>query len=180
MRGVKTVMSSQRPHPRGRWPLLATGLGLVVLVAPLLLDPAPRLVWNATASAPVGLWRVRPGAMVGVGDTVLAWAPPPARRFAAARGYLPANVPMIKTVAAAQGDVVCAFEASILVNGKVVALRRSADLHGRALPWWRGCQILDTGAVMLLNSTPDSFDGRYFGAVEKAAVIGEATPLWLP
>lgn len=156
------------------------GSALVALAAPLVFDPAPRLVWNASASAPVGLWRIRPGAPIRVGDNVLAEPPPAARRLAAQRHYLPANVPMIKAVAAVSGDTACAVGASIQVNGRPVARRRVADRTGRKLPWWSGCQRLSGGAVLLLNPAPDSFDGRYFGPVGKGAIIGRATPLWLP
>lgn len=157
-----------------------TGAALVALAAPVVLAPAPRLVWNASASAPVGLWRITPGAPVRVGDHVLAQPPPAARRLAAERRYLPANVPMIKTVAAVSGDKVCAAGAWIAVNDRPAALRRRADRLGRKLSWWSGCGRLSDGAVLLLNPAPDSFDGRYFGPVSQHAVIGRATPLWLP
>lgn len=157
-----------------------SGAALVALAAPLVLAPVPRLVWNASASAPVGLWRITPGAPVRVGDQVLAQPPPAARRLAAQRRYLPANVPMIKAVAAVSGDKVCAAGAWVTVNDRPAALRRTADRKGRKLPWWRGCARLTDGAVLLLNPAPDSFDGRYFGPVSQGAVIGRATPLWLP
>lgn len=160
--------------------LAASGLGLIALALPALLDPAPRLVWNATPSAPVGLWRITPGAVVGVGDTVLAWAPEPARRLAAGRGYVPFNVPLLKTVAAANGDDVCARGPQVLVNGEVVAVRKARDRRGRRLPWWQGCRRLTGGAVLLVNPAPDSFDSRYFGPVPATAIIGKAHPLWLP
>ena len=176
-------MSSRLPTPRGHALAAVAALAaaaLVALAAPLVFDPAPRLVWNASASAPVGLWRVRPGAPIRVGDHVLAHAPPAARRLATQRHYLPANVPMIKAVAAVSGDEVCAVGPRIRVNDRPVAVRRAADRRGRQLPWWSGCGRLSDGAVLLLNPAPDSFDGRYFGPVGKDAVIGRATPLWLP
>lgn len=156
------------------------GVALVAVVAPAVIDPAPRLVWNASASAPIGLWRITPGVSVGVGDHVLAQPPPAARRLAAQRHYLPANVPMIKAVAAVSGDTVCAVGPWIRINGRPVAMRRAADRKGRKLPWWSGCQRLSSGAIFLLNPAPDSFDGRYFGPLSRAAVIGKADPLWLP
>ena len=164
-----------------RGAVLAVGLGaLAALLAPAILKPAPRLVWNASASAPVGLWRITPGAAPAVGDYVAATPPPAARRLAALRGYLPLNVPLIKAVAATQGDSVCAEGSRILVNGRLVAVRRQRDRRGRPLPWWRGCQRLSAGAVVLLSPSPDGFDSRYFGPVSRAAVIGKAIPLWLP
>jgi conjugative transfer signal peptidase TraF len=118
--------------------------------------------------------------MVSVGDMVLVQPPSAARKLAAQRHYLPANVPMIKGVAAISGDKVCAVGPWIQINDRPAALRRAADRLGRKLPWWSGCERLSNGAVLLLNPAPDSFDGRYFGPVSKGAVIGRATPLWLP
>lgn len=166
---------------RPRAAIAAAGLGAVgLLLAPAVLNPAPRLIWNASPSAPIGLWRITPGAALEVGQQVAAAPPPAARALAAQRGYLPANVPLIKIVAARDGDLVCAREALILVNGAVVSERRARDRRGRPLPWWRGCQRLSGGALFLLSPSPDGFDGRYFGPVARAAVIGKATPLWLP
>jgi conjugative transfer signal peptidase TraF len=156
------------------------GAAMVALAAPLVLDPVPRLVWNASASAPTGLWRIEPGARISVGDHVLVEPPLAARRLAVQRRYLPANVSMIKAVAAVSGDKVCAVGAWIAVNDRPAALRRRADRRGRKLSWWTGCERLSGGSVLLLNPALDSFDGRYFGPVGKDAVIGRATPLWLP
>jgi conjugative transfer signal peptidase TraF len=165
--------------PRGQGLAALIALALAGLAAPSVFDPPPRLVWNASASAPVGLWAINPGAPIQVGDSVLAWPSPAARRLAAQRHYLPANVPMIKTVAAVAGDQVCAAQATITVNGRRVAVRRLADGRGRMLPWWRGCQRLSRGQLLLINPAPDSFDSRYFGPVGRGAIIGKATPLWL-
>lgn len=159
------------------------GLGvasLSLLAAPAVLDPAPRLIWNVSASAPIGLWRISPGASPAVGDHVAATPPPQARRLAAMRGYLPGNVALIKAVAAGDGDLVCARGRAVLVNGVVVARRRVRDGQGRALPWWQGCQRLSGGALLLLSPSAEGFDGRYFGPVSRACVIGKASPLWLP
>lgn len=172
-------MFSRVLTPRGQGLAAAIGLALAGLAAPLAVNPVPRLVWNASASAPIGLWRIVPGAAISVGDSVLVEPPNQARRLAAQRHYLPANVPMIKTIAAVSGDQVCAREAVITVNNRLVATRRLADRRGRKLPWWQGCIRLSRGQVMLLNRAPDSFDSRYFGPVEKGAIIGKATPLWL-
>jgi conjugative transfer signal peptidase TraF len=173
-------MFSRWLSPRGQGLVLVAASALAALAAPLVLKPAPRLVWNASASAPIGLWRVTPGAAVFVGDTVLAEPPPLARKLAARRRYLPANVPMIKAVAAVSGDRICAAGALVSINDRPAALRRAADPRGRKLPWWNGCRRLSGGQVLLLNPTPDSFDGRYFGPVERSAVIGKARLLWRP
>jgi len=140
--------------------------------------PSRRLVWNASASAPMGLyWRIsdRPAR----GDLVLAWAPRWARRLAAERDYLPLDVPLLKRVAATASDRVCANDDTILINGEVVAHRLDTDRAGRLLPHWTGCEILGPGAFFLLMpDVPDSFDGRYFGVIARSDIIGRVVPLW--
>src|SRR3546814_1434020 len=85
-------------------PILAGGLGLGLVLLSAVLPPAPRLVWNASASAPQGLYAVTPGAWVEPGEMVIARVPLRYRQLAAARRYLPMNVPLVKRVAAYAGD----------------------------------------------------------------------------
>lgn len=169
---------------RRRRPLIvAAGLGLAMLGLAAALDfairPAPRLVWNASASAPIGFWRIHPDARFRTGDMVLATTPASVRQLAAQRHYLPANVPLLKRVAARDGDEVCALGQEIFVNGRWIGERRVVDRQGRPLPWWSGCEHLRDGRVFLLMDAADSFDGRYFGPVDEDAIIGKAVPLWL-
>lgn len=166
-----------RRCPRAILALSLLGIGLIGLAT--LARPAPRLVWNASASAPIGFYRVLPGEAVP-GDLVLVRTPDSIRQFTAERGYLPLNVPLVKRVAAADGDIVCAAGDAISVNGRVVAERLARDRLGRPLPSWSGCHLLDSGEVFLLmEGVADSFDGRYFGPVRRAAIIGRLAPLWV-
>jgi conjugative transfer signal peptidase TraF len=156
------------------------GIGMTALGLTITRPPLPRLVWNASASAPIGLYAVSPGTAPGRGDMVIAWPPAAARQLAAHRHYLPANVPLVKRVVAVAGDTICGVDRTVTVNGRRVALRRAADAAGRPLPAWQGCIRLAPGMVFLLmTETPDSFDGRYFGPTAARDVIGRATPLWL-
>ena len=50
-------------------------LGIGALCATIAVPPSPRLVWNASTSAPVGLYRVMPSAPVATGDMAVAWLP---------------------------------------------------------------------------------------------------------
>lgn len=149
------------------------------IVIQMVFPPAPRLVWNATASAPVGFYWVSPGAAVRTGSTVIAWTPAPSRRLAATRHYIPENVPLVKRVAGMSGDRVCAVGGTILVNGRRVATRLIRDGQGRLMPWWSGCHTLAGGEVFLLMAdVPSSFDGRYFGITKRSDVVGRAQLLW--
>jgi conjugative transfer signal peptidase TraF len=168
---------------QGRASGVAGGGGLVLLIAglgvTLASPPAPRLVWNASASAPIGLYLVHPGALPGRGEYVVAHLPSPLRDLATRRRYLPANVPLVKRVAAAAGERVCARGAIVTVEGKPIARRLAVDSAGRMMPGWSGCARLSRGDFFLLMATsPRSFDGRYFGPIHHDQIIGRARLLW--
>lgn len=168
---------ASRRRIRRRAGALAALIGLVGLT--IAAQPAPRLVWNASASAPIGLYSVSPGASPRAGDMVIAWVPEAARRVAAARRYIPINVPLVKRVAGVPGDEVCAFGNAISIEGRRVATRRQVDGMGRAMPWWNGCRTLRDGDYFLLMAgAPASFDGRYFGITHGRDIVGTARLLW--
>jgi len=153
-------------------------LAAVPLAATTFCRTPALLVWNASASAPVGLYRLQAGEAVRRGDMVVAWAPEPARSLAAQRHYLPANVPLVKRVAAAAGDRVCAAAGVVSIDGRTVAKRRGSDFSGRPMPWWSGCRELRRDEYFLLMDSPASFDGRYFGVTRGDDVLGRAELLW--
>jgi len=156
------------------------GLSAVALLAlAASLTPAYLLVWNATASAPVGLYR-RVGGPVTRGDWVLAWLPAGARELAAERNYLPHNVPVVKRAAGLGGDTICADGETVFLDGTPIATRLLADKEGRPMPSWEGCKLLQSGEFFLLNAdAPASFDGRYFGAMGHHQIIGRLVPVWI-
>jgi len=166
----------RRTDLRRRIAVAGAGLGLLLLSA--ALPPTPRLVWNASASAPIGLYWVTPGMWADPGDMVIARLPQRYRGLAAIRRYLPLNVPLVKRAVAYAGDQVCARGRHIFVNGRRVAERRDADAAGRTMPSWRGCITLRGRQLFLLMDDPASFDGRYFGPTEGSDVIGKAQLLW--
>lgn len=157
--------------------LCAGGVGL--LAAPVMLDPAPLFVWNASASAPLGLYRIEAAGNPTVGDLVLVAPTADVAALLAERGTLAPGVPLLKRIAACAGETVCRMGERILVDGQAVAAARDADRLGRPLPRWSGCMRLEPGFVFLLNrDAPDSLDGRYFGPTPAGAVQGRAIPLW--
>ncbi len=159
--------------------LLGGYAAIAAITVPAFVRPAPRLVWNASASVPIGLYRARPVKGLGRGDLVAAYAPQPVGHLMAERGYLPLRVPMLKQVAAVMGQDVCRTGPHILIDRKHVAEARVFDRAGRPLPAWQGCHRLLEDEVFLLNpGAPDSFDGRYFGPVKKAAIVAILTPVW--
>jgi conjugative transfer signal peptidase TraF len=150
-----------------------------LLAATIVAPPPPLLVWNASASMPVGLYFVAPGKSVHVGDIVAARLPDRAGRLAAHRRYLPFGLPIVKPVAAAAGDQICAIGGALFVNGMRTATRLRRDGKGRPLPAWTGCIRLGTRQLFLLaNRSRASFDSRYFGPIGQDLVIGPARLIW--
>jgi type IV secretory pathway protease TraF len=148
------------------------------LALSIICPPPIVLVWNASGSAPIGLYRVHAGRPIRSGDMVVARLTGPAGILAARRLYLPARVPVVKRVAAVAGEQVCARRALVTVGGRPVALRRRFDPEGRPMPWWSGCRRLGSGEYFLLMPGPLSFDGRYFGVTRGNEIIGPALLLW--
>ena len=157
--------------------IIASVIAIVGLATPF--SKTPRLIWNATASAPVGLYEVRSQATFTRGELVLIRPPQWVRLFAAARGYLPDTVPMAKRIAAQNGDIVCRERDAIMINTRVAAHALLADEEGRTLPTWSGCRRLGEAEIFLLmDSVRASFDSRYFGPVPTTAIIGKLVPIW--
>ena len=113
------------------------------------------------------------------GDHALIEPPPHLAKLLARRGYLPVGVPLVKRVAAIEGQLVCRRRGRISIDGAFIGTALAQDRRGRALPRWAGCRRLGRGEVFLMNpAAPASFDGRYFGALPSASLIGRAVPLW--
>lgn len=147
------------------------------VVATLLDPPGPLLIWNVSESAAIGLYAVG-RAPLARGDLVAARLEPRWRILGSERRYIPANVPLIKRVAAAAGDRVCAVGADIAVNGLRAARRLDFDGAGRPMPHWSGCIVLRRGEYLLLMPGSASFDGRYFGPTAESDIVGKVQLLW--
>jgi len=160
-------------------PLAAMLVGVCLTAGPTLVAPVPHLVWNASASLPIGLYRVHAADNLAVGDIVLARAPAALVPVFADRDYLPTGVPLLKRVAALSGSTVCRDGLQITINSVAIGRARERDRLGRPLPAWQGCRRLGGGEIFLMNrDVPDSLDGRYFRSVPVASIIGRAVPLW--
>lgn len=160
------------------WFLLATG-AVAALVAPLHIDLPPKLIWNASASAPVGLYWVQPGRALDVPDLVVAAPPEHVSAVLADHTDLPPGAPLLKWVLGLPGQTICRTGVTITVDGVMMGDAQSHDRRGRPLPDWQGCQLIAPARVFLMNwEVPDSLDGRYFGTVPITSILGHAVPIW--
>ena len=141
----------------------------------------PLVVWNATASAPLGFYRVLSAGQgpLGTGELVLVRLDTSTAHLYADRGYLPHGVPLLKRIAALSGQLVCEQDGKLSIDGRHVADALPADGRGRPLIPWHGSRRLQDGEVFLLMADiPASLDGRYLGPTPIRSVLGRAVPLW--
>ncbi|MGD9657733.1 MAG: S26 family signal peptidase [Methylocystis sp.] len=160
-------------------PIVLTLLASCAVVSTLSTKHDPLLVWNASASVPIGLYSVQPISKLAVTDLIVARPPEALQGWLAKRHYLAHGVLLIKRVAALPGQRICRNGRAVTVDGIEMAEAQERDHVGRSLPTWSGCHVVLPGQVFLLNwDEPSSLDGRYFGTIPSEKLIGRAIPLW--
>lgn len=181
-----TTVSAAPPRSRRRARLglaLASATGIALLAWVSFAAPRPRLVYNPTDSVAVGWYRIDAPAhradALPVGSVVLARLPAAAAALAAQRGYLPAQVPLLKRVGAVAPQCVCVAGGEVRIDGVPVAAALRVDRMGRPLHAWPACRRLRPDELFLLSVTsPASYDSRYFGPIRVDDVLGVAHRLW--
>jgi conjugative transfer signal peptidase TraF len=159
--------------------VMVTSLSAVAATGAAFVNPPPKLIWNASASTPIGLYALRPIGALDDTELVAVMPPEPVASFLADGGYLPRGVPLMKRVLALPGQTVCRDGLRITIDHVEVGEAQARDRRGRDLPSWQGCRTLRLGEVFLMNpGVPDSLDGRYFGILPATSIIGRAAPLW--
>lgn len=153
--------------------------GTALIVVPAYSRPDIRFIWNASASVPIGLYRIVPAGRIDVTDLAVVMPPDELAAFLDERRYLPRGLPLIKRVLALGGTEVCRFGADIIAYGASYGQARVRDTRDRPLPVWQGCRTLRDDEAFFMNwDSPDSFDSRYFGPLPVSTIVGRAIPLW--
>jgi conjugative transfer signal peptidase TraF len=159
--------------------VLVTHFSVVAVSILNWIPVTPKLIWNVSASVPIGLYVVQTVDRLEATELVAVIPPEPLANFLDERGYLPRHVPLMKRVAALAGQKVCRTANTITIDGIAMGEALDRDHLGRDLPVWAGCQIIPDGEVFLMNwQSPDSLDSRYFGPLPAGSIIGRAVPLW--
>jgi conjugative transfer signal peptidase TraF len=142
---------------------------------------------NTTKSIPIGLYWTS-SAPVGKGAYVL-FCPPQVGVFedAKSRGYIGAGFCpggygyMMKRVLAAKDDAVTIGDEGVRVNGALLPLSApiKADKTGRPLPRHQANSFtLGNSEVLLMSDvSATSFDGRYFGPVNRSQIQTVISPV---
>ena len=159
--------------------VMTTYFAVMLMGVLSIVSFAPKLIWNASASTPIGLYAISASDGLEATDLVAVAAPEPIATFLADGGYLPRGVPLLKRVAGLPGQRVCRSGHTITVDGQAIGDALDRDRRGRELPIWQGCRVIADDELFLMNwQVRDSLDGRYFGPLPASSVIGRATPLY--
>lgn len=142
---------------------------------------------NTTRSIPVGLYWTS-SAPVAKGAYVL-FCPPQASVFddAMGRGYIGAGFCpggygfMMKRILASENDAISIADDGVRVNGELLPLSApiKTDKAGRPLPRYPSNSFRLGNADVLLMSdvSATSFDGRYFGPVNRSQIKSVISPV---
>jgi conjugative transfer signal peptidase TraF len=151
---------------------------------------------NISPSVPVGLWKVSAHTeqmeqMEKLEKGVYVIVPTvsaddeiknPGYKLAAERGYLASPMPMLKRVAAVEGDFVSydVDEEAVTVNGGYVFMTAimSQDTEGRPMPSASFPLRLGKYQVWLSSENIRGYDSRYFGPVS-SDILQKAVPVWI-
>lgn len=155
-----------------RWEALA--FGLAVLAAGGAVRP-PLLLVNESASLPRGLYVRWPGPPA-LGAIVAARPPPAGLAYLATLGA-PADLRLLKRLAARSGDRVCVRGGRVETPLRTAPQRRR-DRRGAPLPAWTQCRRLAPGEAFLLGDSEASFDSRAFGPVGRIEGVYRQVLRW--
>jgi conjugative transfer signal peptidase TraF len=159
--------------------VMVTYFSVMGFAVAAFVPTSPRLVWNASASVPIGLYELEPAGDIDVGDLVAVTPEKALADFMVERRYIGRGVSLLKHVAALPGQEVCRTADAVTVDGVLFGEALERDRMGRELPSWQGCRRIARDEIFLMNpSVPDSLDGRYFGPIQARTVTARAAPLY--
>lgn len=154
-----------------RWPTVALAAAALLAGVATAADslPAVALV-NESPSLPTGVYARVPSKTIALGSVVAIPQPAGSRAYLGSLG-MPADVLLLKRVAAVGGERVCGRD-RIVEAARWRVEARSQDRRGVSLAAWQECRVLRAHEVFLLGDTPGSFDSRYFGPVSRSEITG--------
>lgn len=136
---------------------------------------------NITPSYPIGLYQEIPTKEIIKGDLVL-FCPPKKEIFTygLSKGFYPSgkcesgSIPFIKKVAALEGDIVL-IDKFVYVNGEK---QNNSDVKSNFPYHSKGGKITKNCVLLLSDYNKRSFDGRYFGELNKNVIIARIKPIF--
>src|SRR3546814_17563872 len=112
--------------------VMTTYVAVMLMVILSVVSFAPKLIWNASASTPIGLYAIGAPGPLEVTDLVAVRPPEPLAAFLSDGGSLPRGVPLMQHVAAVPGQRVCRTGPALHESG--LDLGDPHDPHHRGAP----------------------------------------------
>ena len=149
--------------------IIATFLLLYLLVKEL---SSRYFVLNLSPSMEKGIYLLKEIDELKKGDVVVLNIPLNIKETLYSREYLPRNIKtLLKEVVAVEGDSIKVDCNKLYINGEFKGDIAEVDTKGRELVSFVKDGVLKSGEVFLLGKGKNSFDSRYFGAVEKNEIL---------
>ena len=158
---------------------------VVATATEITIPPRPKILYNPSASAPIGYYAVSSKETLKMGDQVALYAPDWARLLADERDYLPYDYPLIKTIIGHDGDRFCGADGFVSGPNGAAITRLLRDRLDRELPSWQGCLVLSPDEYFVISAEIEAgidygFDSRYFGPVSEDLILGRVEYLGNP
>ena len=155
-------------------------LPLLVLILAGSTGQAPLFLYPSTPSLPGGLY-LKTGDAIERGSIIAFPVPEAARDYQHSIGRtVDPGFLFLKPVIAILGDRVCNdASAGLRINGRHLGSTASRDRQGHLLPIWQGCRRLAADELFTLTDhVLTSFDGRYYGPIDRMHVVGVYRLIW--
>ncbi|MBU3842959.1 MAG: S26 family signal peptidase [Candidatus Fusobacterium pullicola] len=135
---------------------------------------------NVSPSIPMGIYKkIKIEEDLKIGDTVLIDIPKDIREYMTKRGYINDDIHyLIKKIGATSKDKVEVIDNKLYINNRIVREIPLKDSIGRQLIPARRVQPKEN-EFFLLGDTNNSFDGRYYGTINKKFIKYKAKEVYL-
>lgn len=163
-------------------------LGFIAVFELLILLPSfgiklPRFMYlNVTESLPLGIYLKIPGTGLRNGDIVAFRNSPDIEKLIIERDYFPEHFgrPIMLKHAAVEGTpYMIGTDRTVMVQNRYIGLMKASDSQGRPVPQQHpGKYIVPVGYFLPYTTAANSFDGRYYGPIEKENIEARVIPLF--
>lgn len=138
------------------------------------------VVYNHSASLPVGWYVVVPDKNYKVGDIVVFDLQEKARALAVNRGWIRENDLFMKRIGALEGvEYEITRGRQFLINRNVFGDVQNVDSLGRNMPEYIGKYIVPPNEFLPVADIANSYDGRYYGTVPIENIRFKVIPLYI-
>lgn len=135
-------------------------------------------ILNRTPSIPYGLYLCRPVRIVQLGTLVAIDLQAETRTLMESRGYISKGGYLLKHVGALEGDSYMVNNEAFYIDKTLIGPVKERDYYGREMPKIRGKFTVPPRYFLpVSNKIPNSFDGRYLGAMPVKLIKSELIPL---